>query len=38
MCLLNIIKIDQYYFELYRFKVGPFLDTVHAICCRALKT
>jgi len=25
----NIIKIDPYHFELYRFKVGPFLwDTV----------
>jgi len=21
----NVIKIDPYHFELYRFKVGPFL-------------
>jgi len=26
----NIIKIDRYNFELYRFKVGPFFwDTVY---------
>ena len=26
--LPNTIKIDRYNFELYRFKFGPFLDTV----------
>ena len=25
--LPNIIKIDPYNFELYRFKVGPFIET-----------
>ena len=25
--LPNIIKIDPYNFELYRFKVGPFFET-----------
>jgi len=25
--LPNIIKIDTYNFELYRFKVGPFFET-----------
>jgi len=27
--LPNIIEIYRYYFELYRFKVGRFLDTVY---------
>ena len=27
MFLPNIIKIDPYNFELYRFKVGPFFET-----------
>jgi len=26
--LPNIIKIDRYNFELYRFKVGPFFETL----------
>jgi len=27
----NIIKIDLYNFELYRFKVGPFFETQYCI-------
>ena len=35
--LPNIIKIDLYNFELYRFKVGPFFwDTVYNVCDNTL--
>jgi len=35
--LPKIIKIDLYNSELYRFKVGAFLDTVYVTVVRAVR-